>query len=206
MRISVTVPRSDNPLLQLAADQGRARAAGDPCAERCVLATVTDEGGPALRTLVLRGLAAGRLEVFFNASSPKWRQLQTNPRYELLVYWPSIARQYRISGGFEQITHAELARSWKHKGSVGKQLDIYYSKYRPQSSELESRREFDKTMGDIRATIAGGDEPDAPASLRGLRLLPWSVELLDLSGGDEMHRRDLYTNDGSGWQVRSLVP
>jgi len=59
----MSVTQSEDSLVLLAADQARARICGDPCADRCFLASVSDEGEPAVRTLVLRGLEADRVEV-----------------------------------------------------------------------------------------------------------------------------------------------
>ncbi|MDX1514430.1 MAG: pyridoxamine 5'-phosphate oxidase family protein, partial [Gammaproteobacteria bacterium] len=119
-------PPDPDPLVQLASDQARARAGQDPCVDRCSLATVTRDGEPRVRTLVLHGVENGRLELYFNATSPKWRQLKANGKYELLVYWPTIGRQYRLSGGLDEIPWETMAERWRRRESAGKQLDLYY--------------------------------------------------------------------------------
>ena len=54
------------PLELFQADRSRAREAGDPMAAVCVLATVSDEGQPEARTLVLR-LVEEQLALFMQA-------------------------------------------------------------------------------------------------------------------------------------------
>jgi pyridoxine/pyridoxamine 5'-phosphate oxidase len=59
-----------------------------------------------------------------NATSAKWRELRANRRYELLVFWSSIQRQYRVRGGFDEIPFSEIARHWEQKNAAGKLLDL----------------------------------------------------------------------------------
>ena len=202
----VTEPPAPEPLVQMVDDQARARGLGDLCAERCYLATITAAGDPALRTLVLRGIGEGRLEIFFNATSPKWRQLQSNPRYELLVYWPTIGRQYRLRGGFEPIPGDVMAASWQRRNKIGKQLDLYYSSSRPQSSVVDDVADFERRLADLRRALDDGTESEPPDSIMGLRLMPYRVEFLDVSAVDQVHRRYLYISDGKDWRCRPLVP
>ena len=142
---------SDNdPMKLLVQDARRVLAAGDPLTHRCFLATLTEPDQPALRTLVLRGVDSGRIELFFSNTRAKWRDLVANDRYELLVYWPTIRCQYRIRGGFKEIPFAELASSWKHKSVDGKLLDLYYAKQRPQGGLIDDVDAFVETMASIR--------------------------------------------------------
>ena len=116
------------PMKHLVRDARRALAAGDPLTYRCFFATSTEPVQPALRSLVLRGVDSGRIELFFSNTSAKWPDLVGNDGYELLVYWPTILCRYRIRGGFKEIPFAELASSWKHKSVDGRLLDLYYAK------------------------------------------------------------------------------
>lgn len=65
-----------------------------------VLASVADDGAPALRTVVLRAWdpAARELRVHTDARSPKAAELRARPRAALLAYDPGRRVQVRIGG------------------------------------------------------------------------------------------------------------
>jgi pyridoxamine 5'-phosphate oxidase len=184
----------------------RARSCGDPCADRCFLATVSAEGGPTVRTLVLRGLEAGRVEVHFNATSAKWRELRANRRYELLVFWSSIQRQYRVRGDFDEIPFPEIARHWEQKSAVGKLLDLYYAGGKPQGSPLKNYQEMENALEAMRVRVEDAATLDPPRSLMGLRLKPERIDLLDLENERGLQARYLFVRSKDGWNRRVLVP
>lgn len=63
-------------------------------------ATLTEEGGPAVRTVFLRGMDAGarRLTAFTDARSRKVAELERDPRAALLFYDPLSDIQVRLTG------------------------------------------------------------------------------------------------------------
>lgn len=195
-----------DPIRLLGSDARRAMAAADPMVHRCFLATQTGAGQPVVRTLVLRGVDAGRIELFFSKTSAKWRDLLDNQRYELLVYWPSIGCQYRIRGGFKQIPFEELAASWKQKSADGKLLDLYYQKAQTQGSPIEDQDAFVELIRSIREDAGDFSAVDAPPTITGIRLEPSRVERLDLSPAPGVYTRELYLRSGGGWRRERLVP
>ena len=198
---------SDNdPMKLLVRDARRALAAGDPLTHRCFLATLTEPDQPALRTLVLRGVDFGRIELFFSNTSAKWRDLVANDRYELLVYWPTIQCQYRIRGGFKEIPFAELASSWKHKSVDGRLLDLYYAKERPQGSLIDDVDAFVETTASIRGKSDGLSGAKAPATITGIRLEPCRVERLDLFPAPTVYARHRFIRIDGGWRRDLLTP
>lgn len=197
---------TNDPIELLRRDAQRAAAADDPLARRCFLATLEASEQPALRTLVLRGIESGRIELYFSATSPKWRHLQTNRRYELLVYWPTIECQYRIRGGFDEIPFTELAASWKQKSTAGKLLDLYYSQGQAQSSVMEGVDRFIRAFDAMRDNADNSAALEAPPTLAGVRLAPCRVERLDLNPAPTVYARHLFTRIDAGWRRDALVP
>jgi len=62
-------------------------------------ATVTPEGSPAVRTVLLRGLSVEGDPYFFtDARSRKADHLRENPRLALLAWFPKSGEQFRLSG------------------------------------------------------------------------------------------------------------
>ncbi len=196
----------NDPIKLLCADAQRAMAAGDPMAHRCFLATLTDPDQPALRTLVLRGVDSGRIDLFFSNTSAKWRDLVANSRYELLVYWPTIECQYRVRGRFEQIPFDELAASWKQKSVEGKLLDLYYAKKQAQGSLIDDIDAFVETIASIRVNSGDLSAFEAPPTIGGIRLEPERIERLDLSPAPTVYARHLFVRINGGWRRDVLVP
>lgn len=73
------------------------------------IATVSAEGAPSTRTLLLKDVTPEGLWFATLSSSPKGRDLAHNPRAALLLYWREQGRQIRVVGDVEPGSR-ELAR------------------------------------------------------------------------------------------------
>jgi pyridoxamine 5'-phosphate oxidase len=73
------------------------------------IATVSSEGAPSTRTLLLKDVTPEGLWFASLSSSPKGRDLAHNPRAALLLYWREQGRQIRVVGDAEPGSR-ELAR------------------------------------------------------------------------------------------------
>jgi len=196
----------DDPWQQLTADRERARAEKDPGADLGYLATASCAGQPSVRTLVLRGTGERSIDLFCSRSGAKWLDLEANPSYELLIYWPSCRRQYRVRGRWHEIPEAERHASWHAQPHLSRVLDWYYSEGRPQGATLPSRQTL---LDEVSAlALQHPDDPNLePAPLAtGLRLTSDWVEILDLCGPDRLHDRRLYRWAENGWSAETLVP
>ena len=189
----------------LAADRERAKAAGDPMADLCVLATVDEEGAPALRTLVVRGIDCRSILIFINRSSPKWRELHRCGRFEVLCCYPTLGLQYRARGRTTPHDVDAVRRSWKRKPYRTKLLDWYYERERPQSVRLESREELLAGHRRMQAQFPDPEKVSAPDGVRGLDLVVDGIERLDVNA-TPVHERRAFTLHDARWQEGSLVP
>jgi len=77
-------------------------AAGDPTAPWCIpsLATLTPDGGPAVRMVVLRAVdhKTGTLRIYTDIRSGKIAGLDRDPSVALCFWDPGVGQQLRISG------------------------------------------------------------------------------------------------------------
>lgn len=194
-----------DPMAELAWDRERARAAGDPFADLCILATTDGEGVPGVRTLVLRDVGPQGVGLLVSAKSPKWDPLAAG-RYECLLVWLTIRRQYRIRGGLDPMPPERVAAYWAQKMHESRLLDLYYEACQPQSSVVASREAF---LAGIEALRARHPVPEAvprPDLLRGVYLVPAQVEIWRGSP-DRLHdRRRFRRTPGGGWTEEVLVP
>ena len=199
------MPSADDPMALLAADRERASGLEDPLGNLCVLATVDEQGLPALRTLVVRGIDARAVQVFINRGSPKWAELHAWGRFELLCYYATLGVQYRLRGAVAEHDVDEVRRSWTQKPYRTKLLDWYYERERPQSATLESREELVAGHGRMQALYPDPEAVPVPEGVRGLDLVVNRMERLDLNASP-VHERRAFTRVGEFWREAALVP
>jgi len=88
----------DDPLELVAEWLGLAIASGAPQPHVATLVTVSADGDPSSRTLILKDLKLDGLWFATPSSSPAGRDLAANPRAALQFYWPLLGRQIRVEG------------------------------------------------------------------------------------------------------------
>ena len=195
-----------NPLETFNADWQQARALNDPNAAYCFLATASKDGQPSVRTLVLREVTDQAFVIFMNNTGPKWQQLQSTKRYELLVFWALPMLQYRIRGTFREIPPDQMKQNWVHKDYHFKLLDHYYLKFHAQSSLIPDRAHFLEDIESLKNEYPDPEEVPFPANIRGLQLMADHVEEWRGSPEDRLHERYLYRVENGQWIQRVMVP
>ena len=96
------------------------------------LATVSSEGRPSARILLLKGVEKGRFIFFTNYTSQKAYELVHNPNVALIFHWAFPERQVRVEGVAEKVSRDVSLAYWK-KRPRGSQLSGMAS---PQSSVI----------------------------------------------------------------------
>ena len=187
-----------NPIQQFAIDRAHARKLGDLLVDRCFVASVDADGNPQVRTLVLRDIE-GALAIFCNATSCKVSEIRNSDRVAILVYWPSVNVQYRMSVRVEALNDEVVKSHWRQKPVITKKLDWFYERH-PQSSGIDSR-------GYLLQAILEMDEPVvAPPSAMALEFQPVLVERLNLDTDEGIHDRQQYALEDGSWTVKTIVP
>ncbi len=132
-----------------------ARAAGLHEPNAVVVATVSADGVPAARTVLLKGLddGAGRQGFVFytNHGSRKGADLEANPRAALLFPWHPLERQVRVDGVVERLPR-ELVAAYFAERPRGSQLGAWAS---AQSSVVAGREELEAAYAAAEARFAG---------------------------------------------------
>lgn len=176
-----------------------ARSAGLVEANAMVLGTASEDGSPAARTVLLKGVDEGFV-FFTNYRSRKGAELAREPRCSLLFGWYPLQRQVRVEGTAAKVTREET-ESYFATRPRDSQLGAWAS---PQSAEVGSRAELDAAY---QAAIERfGDGPIlAPAHWGGYRVLPSSVEFWQ-GRHSRMHDRLIYRRTPQGWTTHRLAP
>lgn len=195
-----------NPIEQIVADRDAARHSSDPNADVCFLATTDAAGQAHVRTLVLREIVENRFGVYMNRSSPKWQQLTANNGYELLLFYPTRLRQYRLSGTVQEIEAAIVNSNWNMRPAGSKYMDYFYHETAPQSSILESRQALLSGIETLKKRYPDPQDLLPPDLVAGLDLVITDIDVLDLSNPDRIHNRIHHFLKEGDWVAQVLVP
>jgi len=189
------------PLESLIHDYRLALAESDTAARYCSVATV-DGQQASTRTVVLRDITTLGPMIFINDSSPKWPVLMAGGS-EVLLFWPSQMRQYRLRGTWQVLGEDEMLEHWQNKPDAAKLLDHLYQRL-PQSSTLTSAALLREELDGLRQRFAGADIPFV-GNARGVVL---AVDYLEswCAAADGVHQRRLYRRLNGDWLSEPLVP
>ncbi len=194
-----------DPISLVVDDRARARAAGDPLADLCVLATAGAAGGaPGVRPIVLRDVGPQGIGLLISSTSPKWEPLASG-RYELLLLWLTIRRQYRVRGTLAPMPGTLVETYWNQKVHESRLLDVYYAAYGAQSTVVPSRERFLEGIDALRKRYPTPDAVPRPDPLRGVYLVPDRIEAWRGSP-DRLHDRRRFIREAHGWREETLVP
>lgn len=192
-------------ILQLENDRERARGLSDPNHNVCYFALADKKGLPSIRTLVLRSISADGITLFTNKTSPKWKILEDNPHCQILLWYPSIQIQYRVSGICSDLGQSNLEQDWQRRPNKSKLLDHFYDTIQAQSQPIESRQKLTDGLKQLSRQIA----PEnflMPASAGAFNVDIKEVEYLQLTQNEEPHFRELHTKTDTGWATQTLIP
>lgn len=176
-------------------------SAGHPEPTAMTLATVSPEGNPAARVVLLKGVDARGLVFFTNYESDKGKHLAANPRACANLFWVLLERQVRVNGTVTKVSREESEAYFRGRPRES-QLGAWASE---QSGVLQGRAALEARLAEIRARFGDG-EIECPPHWGGYRI---SLEIVELWQGrpSRLHDRLRYTRiDDSRWRVERLSP
>lgn len=165
-----------------------------------MLATVSLEGKPSARVLLLRDVSSKGFTFFTSYHSRKAADIDANPDAAMTFFWPELQRQVRIEGTLYRVNEEDS--------------EIYFNS-RPRENQLSAwagqqstpvtKRELLERLADMEKKFEGKQVP-RPVYWGGYCLQPLQVEFWQGRPG-RFHDRILYTLNESGlWDVCRLVP
>jgi len=188
-----------DPLLQFERWFKDALAAGLPLANAMTLATVTREGAPDARVVLLKGVDDGAFVFYTNYESRKGRQLAARPAACLVFLWTQLERQIRIEGKVAKVSEKE-SEAYFLSRPVGARLSARAS----AQSEVVSGREVLEAAAKTEKA-RHGDNPPRPAHWGGYRVIPERIEFWQ-GRENRLHDRLLYTSLQGTWKIERLAP
>jgi pyridoxamine 5'-phosphate oxidase len=178
-----------------------AQRAGIYLHDAMTLATVSTDGDPAARQVLLKQYGPDQGFVFYtNYESRKARELDASSRAALLLHWATLHRQIRIEGRAER-TSKEVSETYHARRPRGSQIAAWASQ---QSAEIPDREALEREFREREEEFAGRDVP-LPPFWGGYRLVPDRIEFWQ-GRANRMHDRLLYRAVAGGWEVIRLSP
>lgn len=176
-------------------------AAKLPMADAMSLATVTPDGRPTARMVLLKQVDADGFVFYTNYMSAKARQLEINPYAALVFYWAQLDRQVRVEGKASKTSAEESSVYFKSRPRES-QIGAWAS---PQSEVIPARDILELRARELAEQYCERDI-DCPTHWGGYRLKPDRIEFW-MSRVGRLHDRILYELQPDGtWTIKRLAP
>jgi pyridoxamine 5'-phosphate oxidase len=165
------------------------------------LATITADGRPSGRMVLLKGLQPDGFTFYTNFQSNKGKELENQPACCLTFFWPELERQVRIEGVSERISEATSEQYFQSRPR-GSQIGAWAS---PQSAVIKNRKVLEDRMQDLEIKFGALKAIQKPKQWGGFLVKPFLIEFWQ-GRSNRLHDRIRYILTGEKWQIRRLAP
>ena len=146
------------------------------------LATVSKNGMPSVRTVLLKDIISGDFVFYTNYKSRKSEEINETAKGAICFYWKSLNRQVRLVGSLQKVS-GEISDEYYKSRSKGSRIGAWASK---QSRELESREVLMEEVKLFEAKYT--DDIPRPSFWGGFALKPVEFEFWE-DGDFRLHDR-----------------
>ncbi len=164
------------------------------------LCTLSPQGDPDGRIVLVKKITEKGFAFYTNAHSQKGRSLAHCPKATLVFYWDDLGRQLRVTGAIEGASEAES--------------DAYFAE-RPRDSQIGAwaslQSETMPTPEALSERIAVfdtqflGQEVPRPPHWKGYWVLPEKIEFWT-EKPFRLHEREVYRREDMAWQIERVYP
>ena len=165
-----------------------------------VLGTVSPQGCPYSRTVLLKYFDRSGFVFYTNYTSRKATHMDQNPQVSLLFVWLPLERQIHITGTATKVSTAESLRYFMSRPRDS-QIGAWCS---PQSQIISSRSLLIKQYESMKQKFQNRQIP-LPDAWGGYRVKPDSVEFWQ-GRQSRLHDRFLYERQADDWVIHRLAP
>jgi len=163
------------------------------------LATVSPEGIPSARMVLLKGLDENGFVFFTNYESRKGQQIAKNHRVALVFYWKELERQVRIEG-FVLKTSGKESDDYFQSRPADSQVSAIIS---PQSAVIPDRQYLLDLHKEYLQNHSGKNK--RPVNWGGYHVIPEMIEFWQ-GRASRLHDRIRYSRKGGEWLIERLAP
>lgn len=164
------------------------------------LSTVSAEGRPSSRIVLLKGFDEQGFVFFTNYNSDKGKQIEQQQFVSLLFFWKELERQVRVEGIATKV-EPEESDAYFNSRPVGSRLGAWAS---PQSQKITDRSILEQALESVKAEYGELTIP-RPPHWGGYRVTPSRIEFWQ-GRSSRLHDRILYEQVDGNWQISRLAP
>ncbi len=167
-----------------------------------VLSTVSREGRPSARVVLLKGVNGNSFEFYTNYSSRKGAEIENNNHVALTFWWDLLHRQVRIEGVAGKVG-PERSTAYFQSRPKNSQIGAWVS---PQSNVLQSRAELDNRLAELTKKYEQEDQLPRPDNWGGFEVIPDRIEFWQ-GRPNRLHDRFVYNRQKDDtWSIDRLAP
>ena len=164
------------------------------------LGTVSADGQPSVRILLLKAVDQRGFVFYTNYESRKGSELLAQPKAAMCFHWQPLERQVRVEGSARPVT--------------GEEADAYFAsraRGSPSGAWASIQSRPLANVGDLVARVAEvetrfADRPvPRPPHWSGFRLVPHRIEFWH-NMPSRLHERHVYHREPDGWRTETLYP
>ena len=191
---------ASEPLKQFEAWLADALTGGIPEPNAMTVATVSADGRPSTRPVLIKGCDARGIVWYSNYHSRKGRELEANPFAALQFHWVEMERVVRIEGKMEKVS-AEESDHYFASRPLTHRIGAWAS---PQSEIIAGRGQIVARAAEF--GLKFGLSPPRPEHWGGYRLVPDYWEFWQ-GRSSRLHDRIAYRlQDDGSWLRHRLAP
>lgn len=164
------------------------------------LATVSKQGRPSARTVLLKEITKAGVVFYTNYHSRKAQQMTIRPFAALVLFWPELERQVRLEGRVEKVAPEKSDKYFRSR-PYSSQLGAWVSN---QSEVIPNRNQLEKKMEKLSERFKQ-HSMYRPPHWGGYQLFPDRMEFWQ-GRRSRLHDRIEYLKEAKGWLIRRLSP
>ncbi len=167
----IDIKNNDDPILEIKRWYQLAKEENVPDPDAMTLSTISKDGFPESRVVLLRQINSDSLIFFTNYNSQKGQEIINNDKIALNFYWKEIDRQIRITGIALKVSD-EVSDNYFATRPRASQIGAWASN---QSQPLDSYDELHNKVQQLNNDFDGKDIP-RPKHWGGFKVYPRKIE------------------------------
>ena len=164
------------------------------------LATISPEGNPRTRIVLLKDFSKDGLIFYTNYDSAKAKGMEVNKAVSVNFVWHPLQRQINVQGFTEKVDR-KVSELYFHSRPRGSQLGALVS---PQSKVIASRKVLEDRLAELEAQYKNEPIP-LPENWGGIRIVPTRFEFWQ-GRDNRLHDRFEYILKNDQWSTQRLAP
>ncbi|SRR5690606_16886828 len=166
-----------------------------------VLSTLSLDGFPSSRVVLLKDIKPEGFSFFTNYGSKKGKSMEKNKQVSLLFFWPELQRQVRIEGWVEKLPDIDSDEYFASRPKASR-IGAIAS---PQSKIIENRLVLEERVDELTAAFSDKAFVPRPDFWGGYVVKPVRLEFWQ-GRSSRLHDRIEYVLEGNQWMRNRLAP